>query len=149
MACHPSPMAGHIGIKITLFRIEARFWCPGSQKDVTDFVLSCAHCRLVNAARHESTGVLQGMSEAAPLEVIFLDFWSPGKRVTDKSSSSNFLTYACCMIGFASVGFAGGEMTAEKVATLALESFFGPFGLPKMIIVDADSCFKGFFEALF
>ena len=42
-----------------------------------------------------------------------------------------------------------GEMKAEKVATLALKSFFGPFRLPKMIFVDADSAFKGFFEALF
>ena len=40
-------------------------------------------------------------------------------------------------------------MTAEKVVTLALESFFGSFGLPKMIVVAADSALKGFFEALF
>ena len=47
------------------------------------------------------------------------------------------------------VGFSGGEITVEKVATLPLESFFGPFGLPKLIIVDAESYFKGFFESLF
>jgi hypothetical protein len=148
-ACHSSPMAGHSSVKRTLFRIEARFWWPGRWKDVTELVTSCAHCRMGNAARHESTGLLQGMCEAAPLEVVFLDFWSPGKSVTDPSAASTVLTYVCCMTGFAAVGFAGGEITAEKVAALALESFFGPFGLPKMIVVDADSVFKGFFETLF
>ena len=83
-ACHSSPMAGHSGIKRTLFRIEARFWWPGRTKDVSGLVRSCAHCRMGNAARHESTGLLQGMGEAAPLEVVFLDFWSPGDRMAQR-----------------------------------------------------------------
>ena len=148
-ACHSSPMAGHSGVKRTLFRLEARFWWPGRQTDVSRLVTSCGHCRMANGARHESSGLLQGMEEAMPLVTVFLDFWTPGDSITDKGAATKVLTYTCCMTSFAAVGFIGGEITAEKVAILALESFFGPFGLPKLIVVDDDPIFKGFFLQLF
>ena len=89
---------------------------------------------MANGASHKSSGLLQGMEEAIPLDTIFLDFWSPGESVTDKSAETKVLMCTCCMTPFTTVGFIGEETTAEKVAILALESFFGPFGLPKLIV---------------
>ena len=88
------------------------------------------------------------MGKAAPLDVVFLDFWSPGDSVTDKDSTKKVLTYNCCITSFVAVGFAGDGIDAKSVEILAMECFFTPFGLPRLIIVDADSFFCGSFEEL-
>ena len=104
---------------------------------------------MANGARQESSGLVQGMEEANTLDTVFLEFWSPGDSVTDKSAATKVPTYTCCMKSFAAAGFIGGEITAEKVPILALESFFSLFGLPKLILVEDDTIFKGFFLQLF
>ena len=142
-------MAGHSGANRTLFRIEARFWWPTMSSSVISLTRNYAHCRLANASKHESSGLLEGMEDAAPMDVVFLDMWSPGDSVVDMNSAKKVLTYTYGMSSFAAVAFAGGQINAEYVVVLAMESFFLPFGLPKLIVVDDDTIFKGFFFQLF
>ena len=52
------------------------------------------------------------------------------------------------MTSFAVVSFIGGEINAEAVVMLPMEALFGPFGLPKLIVVDAEGTFTGMFRQL-
>jgi len=149
VACHSSPLAGHSGIKRTLFRAQARFWWPGMTRDITQGVRSCAHCNLANAASHEAQMQLQTLSCDTPFDVVFLDFWSPGE-VMDIEGNVKLLTYLDCMTGFASGTFLSFEDTDSKaVANAAMAAFFTSYGLPRLLIVDADSLFAGTFLQLF
>eukprot|EP00731_Ephydatia_muelleri_P030725 Em0022g239a len=46
--CHNDPTAGHMGVKRTLKRINARFRWPGMVKDVTNMVARCDICQRAN-----------------------------------------------------------------------------------------------------
>ena len=52
------------------------------------------------------------------------------------------------MKSFASVIFIGGEINAEALAILSMKALFGPFGIPKVIVVDAERIFAGMFRQL-
>ena len=93
---------------------------------VVSLVRICAHCQLTNSARHESSSLLQGMEDLSPMDVVFLDLWSPEYSVVDKNSNHKVLMYACCMTYFAAVAFAKEEINAEYVVGLAMEYFFTP-----------------------
>ena len=44
-ACHISPLAGHIHEQRTLFRIMAQFGWTMVNKEVSQFIIACAHCQ--------------------------------------------------------------------------------------------------------
>ena len=55
-----------------------------------------------------------------------------------------------CMTGFGVVEASGlKETTAEQVSQWNFGNFFFPFGIPKMIVVDADEHFSGMFNSTF
>ena len=54
------------------------------------------------------------------------------------------------MTGFGVVEASGlKETTAEQVSQWNFGNFFFPFGIPKMIVVDADEHFSGMFNSTF
>lgn len=142
-------MDGHSGARRTMFCAALRFWWPVMAKDVARLTRECAHCRLTNATWHESAGLFHDFESDIPLDVVFLNFWSPGDNVTDKDVTKKILTYTCCMTSFAAMAFAGGVVDAESVAMLAMESFFTQLGLPRLMVVDAEGVFAGLFKMLF
>ena len=84
-----------------------------------------------------------------PFDVIYLDLWSPGVIPDKFSADTKVLTMIDCMTGYGAAGFVLGEINAMKVSETALADFFMKFGLPRLIIVDADSLFAGVFKSLF
>ena len=144
-ACHSSPFAGHSGTHRTYHRLTARFWWPGMNRDTLHAVQSCAHCRLANNTSHKAQAVLHDLPCDAPLDVIFLDVWSPGE-VPEKSGDHSVLTYIDGMTGFAGAAFIREKpVTSTTLATIAFANFFVPFGMPRLVIVDADGLFAGAF----
>ena len=95
---------------------------------------------------HESVGKILGLEADAPLDIVFLDPWSPGDRIIDKDGAKKVLMYTFCMKSFAAVAFIGGGFNAEAVAILSMEASFGPFAPPKMIVVDSKGIFAGMFS---
>jgi hypothetical protein len=148
VACHSSPFGGHSGITKTLFRVQTRFWWPGMLRDIREGVRSCAHCNLSNAVSHEAALELHTLSCDVPFDVIFLDIWSPGD-IMDKNGTTKVLTMLDCMTSFAMGAFLQGDINSENIANATLSNFFTTVGLPRLIIVDADSVFAGVFKQLF
>ena len=149
IACHSSPFAGHSGITRTLFRVQTRYWWPGLVRDVTEGVRGCMHCNLANATSHENQALLHTLACDVPFDVVFLDIWSPGS-MPDKYGTLKVLTFVDCMTGFAMATFLNqGTIDARTIADAALTAFFGPVGLPRLIIVEADTIFAGEFKGVF
>ena len=73
--------------------------------------------------------------------MVLIDFWEPGD-ISDQYGSRNILTCLDCMTGFG-LGVASGmkEITSNQAARWDFGNFFVPFGLPKIIVVDADGLF--------
>ena len=147
-ACHVSPMAGHSGARRTFWRLFTRFWWPSLSRDTYEAVTGCAHCRLANNASHEAQMRLYALPCDTPFDVVFLDVWSPGE-VTEKDGSRKILTMLDCMTGFAAGTTLMDEVTSEVLAVKAFTAFFVSYGLPRLIIVDADGLFQSVFVELF
>ena len=76
-----------------------------------------------------------------PFDVVFLDFWVPG-YIPYRDGSRNISTCMDFMIGFGISAATGmKEITSDQAVRWAFGNFFVPFGLPKMIVVDADGLF--------
>jgi hypothetical protein len=143
-AYHATPLAGHTGLYKTYWRIAARYWWPGMSKDIREAVLNCGHCRLANATSHHAQQILKALSTDEPFDIISMDLWHPGKtaRNPDTKYQKAILTSLCNMTGFASMAFVQ-EITSDLIARLAFSHCFVPNGLPKLIIIDDGSEFKG------
>jgi hypothetical protein len=54
---HDGQHSGHPGIKRTLERLLVRYWWPGIEKEVHDYVTSCECCRMVKPMRSRRAGL--------------------------------------------------------------------------------------------
>ena len=78
--------------------------------------------------------------------MIFLEVWEPGD-IPDLDGSRKILTYLDCMIVFGIVSANGlKETTPDQAAQWDFVNSFVPFGIPKIIVVDADGIFNGMFK---
>ena len=90
-ACHVSPLEYHRHEQRTLFSILAWFWWTMVNKEVSQFIRSCAHCQLVIPWYNEAQQFLQTIDSDIPFDVVFMYFWEPGD-IPDQDGSRKILT---------------------------------------------------------
>ena len=140
-ACHASPMSGHTGTHKTFWRIAVRFWWPQMFKDVTELVKACAHCILANSVSRESSAYLYSYVNDSPFDIMFLDVWTPGE-IPSSLGHVKVLTMLEGMCGFAGAAAITKE-DSIAVAQATFSAFFVPFGLPRLVVVDAGNPMHG------
>jgi hypothetical protein len=137
-------------VKRTLYRLQTRFLWPGLVCDAMYGITRCAHFNLANAVNTENQAQIETLSCDEPFDCVFLDIWSPGDSVVNKYGDVKVLTYICCMTGFAAGTFLKlSQVNSQTVAMAAFSQFFILYGLPRLIIVDADKMFQKTFLDLF
>ena len=117
-------------------------------KELYQFIISFVHCQLLNSCSQEEQQLLQTIESDTPIDVVFLDFWEPGD-IPDRDGSHKILTCLDCMTGFeigASIDLK--EITSDQATRWDFGKLFVPFGIPKMIVVDADGLFLKFSRRL-
>jgi Integrase zinc binding domain len=148
-AYHATPLAGHVGFYKTYWRIAARYYWPSMYSDVRQAVLECGHCILGNNTSHHAQQILGSLSmDDEPFDIIAIDIWIPGATkakgtyIEDKAMIRQAaLTSLCNLTGFATVGFLD-SLEGEKVTKVLMSQILLPNGLPKLVLLDADSLFK-------
>ena len=140
-SCHVSTLSGHIHKQITLFMILERFWWTMVNKEVDNFITSCTRCQLVNSCSNEAHKILHTIESDTPYGVVFLDFWEPGD-IPYWDGSCKIKTCLDCMTVFR-LGLSSGlkEITSYQITRWDFGNLFFTFGLPKMVVVDADGIF--------
>ena len=115
-------------------------------KEVAQFIRSCAHCQLVNACSHKAQQLLQTIKLDTPFDVVFIDFWEPGD-IPDWDGSRKILKCLDFMTVFG-LGEATvmKEITSYQASRWAFGDFIFAFVIPKMIVVDADGLFHGMYK---
>jgi hypothetical protein len=62
-AYHSTPLAGHVGLYKTYWRIATRYWWPGMYTYVRQAVLRCGHCIVGNNISHSAQQILYRQSQ--------------------------------------------------------------------------------------
>jgi hypothetical protein len=135
-ACHASSMAGHSSVNRTYHRVITQFWWPNVNRDVRRGVLGCACCRVANHNDHSNQMLLQSFVCNEPFSVVFLDVWQPGE-IRERDGSYLVLTILKGMCGFGAGAFLPKRITSETLADAMFSTFVPVFGLPRLIITDA------------
>jgi hypothetical protein len=147
-AYHAIPMAGHVGVYKTYWRIAARYYWPGMNADIKKAVTECGHCILGNNVSHQAQQILGALSFDEPFDVIAIDLWMPGVTfnkgsfIGDRTKVRNAsLTSLCNLTGFASIGYVD-SLEGESITRVLMAQIVLPNGIPKLVLLDADSLFK-------
>jgi Integrase zinc binding domain len=78
-AYHATPLAGHIGVYKTYWRIAARYYWPTMYSDMRKAVTECGHYILGNNTSHQAQQILGSLSfDDKPFDIISVDIWIPG-----------------------------------------------------------------------
>jgi hypothetical protein len=106
----------------------------------------CEFCKVANAASHWAQQIIGALSTDKPFNIISMDIWHPG-MMTSMSKGNRFqkaiLTCLCNMTGFASLAFVS-HIDSNMMARSAFSHFFIANGLPRLVLIDKDSAFKGY-----
>ena len=129
-ACQASNMLGHSIAEHAIFGATSQLWWPGMGGDITTLVHSYSHYHLANTTMHESARPLLGLDSDAPLDIIFVDFWSPSDSIIEKDRGKKVLTYTCCMTSFAAVAFIWGGSTQRPSPCFQWRHYLDPLASP-------------------
>ena len=73
--------------------IIQRFYWPGNRYAVWKEVTVYDTWKITKQSTTTNVKLTAKVEEETPLDTVFIDFWSPGDSVTDKSAAFKVLTY--------------------------------------------------------
>ena len=115
-------------------------------KDVSQFIKSCAHYQFVSLCTREAQQMIHTIDSDTPFGLLFLDFWESGD-IPDRDGCCKILTCLYCMTEFGLISASGlKEIKSNQVSRWNFVNFFVPFGIPKIVLVDADGISSGMFS---
>jgi hypothetical protein len=98
----------------------------------------CHLRRLANRNSHKAQMHLHAFTCEEPFSMIFLHMWKPD-WVPEKDGTREVLMMMDGVTDFAAGACLGKPITAEVLADVTFSQFFCVFGLPRIIVVDANS----------
>jgi hypothetical protein len=139
---HANPLGGHLSLYYTLHKIRLRFHWPHMYKYIKYAISTCAACILRNHNSRPATELLYSFPIDAPFLTIHADVWMPGK-------TNSFDGYIALMIIMCHMtAFAAIEPLKDLNSTTFSKAIYAiqlRYGLSHLLVVDADSKFKGEF----
>ncbi len=139
---HANPLGGHLSLYYTLHKIRLRFHWPRMYQYVKYAISTCAACILRNHNSRPRSELIYSFPIDAPFLTIHADVWVPGKT-TSFDGYVGLMIVMCHMTAFAAMEpLKDLNSTAFSKAIYAIQL---RFGLSHMLVIDADSKFKGEF----
>ena len=127
---------GHQGRDRTLSLLKSRFYWPGMDQNVSDFVKVCQRC--LRSKRAAATATLVPIETTTPLEVVCIDFLSLEKS---KGGYENILVITDHFSRYAQA-FPTRNQTAKTTARVLFENFIVHYGFPARIHSDQGANFE-------
>ena len=150
-AYHASPTSAHLGRYKTLHRIRQRFFWPTMTAYIINACKECGHCLASKNATQHSSQLDFSWPVTSPFFILHVDLWQPGQVNSSKASwvkrSTHLLAAMCDLTGFILC-----EDTCEpdsaSLAELFMKSVLLKVGFCGLVVIDADSKFRGTFESM-
>ena len=146
---HDTPTAGHLGRHKTLARVQAHFYWPYMDKDVRDYVRSCASCQLNKPPSRAPFGLLMPLPiPDRPWQSVSMDF--VGVLPKTKTGYDMLLVFVCRLTKMIHLVPCASTAKAPDIAALFIAHIYRLHGLPSQLVSDRDPKFTSeFWQTLF
>ncbi|KAI5614528.1 interleukin-1 receptor accessory protein-like 1-A isoform X1 [Silurus asotus] len=118
--------------------VKPRFYWPGMERDVRDYVKTCTRCVLSKTPEPAARAPLESIKTFAPLELVCIDFWAAEDR-HNKSVDVLVITDHFTKLAHA---FPCRNQSAKSVAKKLWDGFFCIYGFPQHIHCDQGANFE-------
>lgn len=140
---HDDPLAGHFGTDKTYELLRRKFFWPGMQQDISDYITSCFKCQSNKAHRHKPYGKLNSLPQpSGPWQEITMDFITdlPVSRF-DNNEYDSILVVVDRYTKMTRYIPVTKTIDAVQLATKFIDQIVRFFGIPKGIVSDRGSVF--------
>lgn len=130
---HLLPTSGHAGVRRMINNIKRKFYWPGIEKDVRNYIQKCETCQKIKHSRYIKEPMVITTTANYALEKVFLDIIGPLDR--DLEDNKYILTIQCELSKFVEAY----PLRNKKTITVAksfVNNFILRFGIPKVIATD-------------
>ena len=145
---HAGPTGGHMGEYKTLYRMRVRIFWPKMREDIKEWVRGCKDCVSYNIWRNRKQELHFSWPVTLPFYIVHVDLWSPGDSMKKFKTKEHTLLNTMCDLTQFVVSIKTAHTSAEPLATLFMEHVTLTFGMTAVVVVDADSRFKGAFQKM-
>lgn len=130
---HMLPTSGHVGIRRMLNNIRQRYFWPGLENDVTDFVKRCDQCQRLKHFKHTKEPMIITNHGNCAFDRIYLDLVGPLPK--DSFNNIYILSLQCDLTKYVEAYPLTSKHT-EVVAASLVNNFILRYGIPREIISD-------------
>ena len=135
--------AAHGGYYKTYNRISSTYYWPRMSREIKIFVNTCDICQKIKPRRHGPVGLLQPIPiPSQPFEVVSMDF-IPELPASD--GFDNILVIVDKLTKYAIIIPTTTQVTEEETAKLFFKHVISKFGIPRQVISDRDTRWRGDF----
>ena len=145
---HDTPSGGHAGIKRTLVRLTANFFCSGLRQSITSYIAQCPIFQQIKTSTEVPTGLLQHLPIPKVVwEDVTMDFVT---ALPVSRGMSTILVVVDRLSKYAHFEALPPSFTVVKVAELFVDIVVQHQGFPKSIVSNCDTVFvSSFWRRLF
>ena len=141
-ACHDNVLAGHLGQKVTLERVRAKFWWPKLRQEVANYVRSCDRCQRAKRPIRRLPGLLRPIQPPTQIgEFICMDIAGP---LPNTSRKNRYIICAIDLLSKFIYARATPEANSDQVILFFTENILGVQGPPRYILTDNGTPFLSY-----
>lgn len=130
---HLLPTSGHAGVRRMVNNIKRRFYWPGLEADVREFVRKCSKCQKSKHCKYVKEPMTLSTTASYAFEKIFMDIVGPLPK--DYDDNVYILTIQCELSKFIEA-YPLKNKESISVARALVNNFILRFGIPKIIASD-------------
>ena len=136
---HDIKASGHLGITKTLGKIRQRYYWPGLQNDVRDYVNGCEKCNKIKDPTKSKVAPMQLVRSGFPMERLAIDIL--GELPKTENGNKYILVVADYFTKWTEC-FGMPNMETVTIARILVNDVISKFGIPAKIHSDQGSQFE-------
>ena len=146
--CHDAPTGGHFGKDKTIEQVKRRFYWPGMDKCIQQYVTSCDACQRNKPSQQSPMGPMMALKiPGRPWQWVSMDLITALPR--SRSGNDAIVVFVCKLTKMVHYVATTTNVTAPQLATLFMREVVRLHGVPEAILSDRDPRFTAHFWRAF
>ena len=146
--CHDTPLSGHLGKDKTTEQVKRRFYWPGMDEFIRQYVTSCDACQRNKPSQQAKMGQLQPLPiPTRPWQQVSMDLITQLPR--SRSGNDAIVVFVDKLTKMVHYVATTTTVTAPKLAMLFMREVVRLHGVPESILSDRDPRFTAHFWKAF